>query len=485
MPHFMLDKITRLIQKLDARFGINTSLLLILVMVTQHSFAIKFASIFLALILGIGSFKKFDRKAIPLFYLLIIITEILKFAFFNPSYSVPHAAQFAVGMVYWISALALCWLIYYHVKESGNVKGSLQVIAVLNFAFSLWQIVHICFIEGVWNPYNTGHRHPYGVSSGDLINGLFHGVHLTNAFVSLMLCFYFMYHKQVVFLLLCLGSLLLTGNNYATLVLGLGSFIMFFTAPDKGRRMQILMAFVITVGFYFLITPLNAEYMIEKVAHVSATLPNSSKVQQEEEASSKSDFVEVAIADTLNPYDTQESAVVRVRAGSDSAYNFVSQSGKARSYFMTRKLLFSSPGHFLFGTGMGGFSSKLAFNSSGVMEGSSLGKVLPRYETAEFKKNHKSLYVFLKHQHIMFHSESNRPFSVYNQLLGEYGFVGFIFFLVFYLWFFIRRMNWRTYALPVLISLLFVFNIDYLFEGLSVVLFFETLMFADWHERTT
>lgn len=82
----------------------------------------------------------------------------------------------------------------------------------------------------------------------------------------------------------------------------------------------------------------------------------------------------------------------------------------------------------------------------------------------------------------MFHSESNRPFSVYNQLLGEYGLVGFLLFILSYLWYFMKRLNRRRFALPILVTLLVLLNIDYLFESLSVLLFVETLLFLDLKE---
>lgn len=472
-------------ENINKRFGINLSLLIALCLVAQHSFIVKFAALALLVLINLGSFKNFKLREIPAFYLLIAGLEVLKFIFINESYSLPHFLQFSLGMVYWISALLLCWIISYNVRRFGKVPRTLQAVALLNLFFTLYQFVRICMIEGTINPFNTGHNHPYGISTGDMLSGLFHGVHLTNAFVSLFLCLYFIYQKNHLFTFFTLLCLLITGNNYATLVFALGATLLFFIAGNKERRLAIISSAVFTVLFYVFITPLNAEYMIEKVAHVSATLPNSRRVLEEEDEQKAKGELEIAVPDTISPYDIDGlTAKKQLLHGSaaDSMFNFVVQSGKVRSYYQTKSFLMSSPLHFLFGAGMGGFSSKLAFNSSGVMEGSSLSKLLPKYETPYFKKNHKALYSFLKTQHIMFHSESNRPFSVYNQLLGEYGLVGFLLFLVFYVWYFLRRINLRRYALPVIVSLLILLNIDYLFESLSVFLFVETLLFLDIKE---
>lgn len=464
------------------RFGINLSLLIALSLVAQHSFIVKFAALAGLVLLNLRSFKKFNLREIPAFYVLIAGLEVLKFTFINESYSLPHFLQFAMGMVYWLSAIALCWIISYNVRHHQNVPQTLQVVALLNLLFTLYQFGRICLIEGTINPFNTGHNHPYGISTGDLLSGLFHGVHLTNAFVSLFLCLYFIYTKKHLFTFFALLCLLLTGNNYATLVFGLGSAILFFTAGDKVRRLTIGASALFTVLFYVLVTPLNAEYMLEKVAHVSATLPNSRRVLEQEDSQKANGSLEIAIADTISPYDIEGGTAKKITVkgeAADTLFNFVVQSGKVRSYYQTKNFLMSSPVHFLFGAGMGGFSSKLAFNSSGIMEGSSLSKLLPKYETPYFKKNHKALYSFLKTQHIMFHSESNRPFSVYNQLLGEYGIIGLLLFVVTYLWFFIKRIHLRRFGLPILITLLLLLNIDYLFESLSVLLFVETLLFLD------
>lgn len=481
----MLALLEEKIENFNKRFGINLSLLIALCLVSQHSFLIKFASIALLVFLNLGSFKKFNWREIPLFYVLIAGLEVLKFIFLNEQYNLPHFLQFSMGMIYWISAFLLCWLISYNVKHHGKVPKTLQVVASLNLLFTLFQFIRICVIESTINPFNSGHNHPYGISTGDLLSGLFHGVHLTNAFVSLFLCLYFIYNKNHLYTFITLLCLLLTGNNYATLVFALGAGILFITAGGKERRIGIGAAALFTILFYVFITPLNAEYMLEKVAHISATLPNSRRVLEKEDAQKANGAFEIALADTSSPYDIDAKGARKIHVygtGADSLFNFVVQSGKVRSYYQTRKFLQSSPVHFLFGAGIGGFSSKLAFNSSGVMEGSSLSKFLPKYETSYFKNNHKALYSFLKTQHIMFHSESNRPFSVYNQLLGEYGFVGFLLFLLSYLWYFMKRLNRRRFGLPILITLLVLLNIDYLFESLSVLLFFETLLFLDIKE---
>jgi hypothetical protein len=471
----------------EDKLKLNLNILITLCIVAQHSFIVKWFGILLLVLFNFQALKKFDYKRIPGFYILITIIEILKFVFLNESYSIPHLAQFSVGISYWIASIALCWLIYYTVMNQKNIDRTIQLITILNFIFSFYQYLRICLIEGTINPFNTGHNHPYGISTGDLISGLFHGVHLTNAFVSLFLIFFHLHRRRFLLVLLALFCLLLTGNNYATLVFFLCSAIYFITDRTRYNFLHIFYTIIITFVFYIFATPLNAEYMLEKVLHISATLPNSGKDISKEYAEQEQDYQVINLPDTLHPYDaegaTSKKLVIKRSESGDTIFDFVKQSGKIRSYYQTKHFLLSSPRTFLFGSGMGGFSSKLAFNSSGVMEGSALSKHLPKYETLAFSQNHKALYSYLKTQHIMFHSESNRPFSVYNQLLGEYGIIGFVLFLVLYVWFFFKRIRKNTFALPVFISMLLIFNIDYFIEALSILLFFETFMFMDIKEN--
>lgn len=475
--------INALVIKFNRFSRLNLTLLLILCIVTQHSFLLKILGLAVVVLLNISSLKGFSLKKIPAFYFLIICIEVFKFICLNESYGFPHLSQFLVGISYWVASLLICYLLYDTVEKGENISRTLNVIAILNFAFSIFQLLKICMIEHVANPYNTGHMHPYGISSGDLINGLFHGVHLTNAFVSLFLIVYYTNKKKLFYVGICLISLLLTGSNYATIILLVALGVLFINNKSIHQKLIISGVVCVSVVFYWFITPLNAEYMLQKMLHISATMPNAKRDIETENSEIKNGYREVAVADTNRPYDVAATKKILVK-DTAAMFDFVKQPGKMRSYYQTKAFLTSSVAHFLFGAGMGGFSSKLAFNSSGVMEGSSLNKYLPKYETPYFKANHKALYAYLKTQHVMFHSESNRPFSVYNQLAGEYGIIGLILFVGFYLWYFFKRIRKSTFALPIFVSLFFMFNIDYFIESLSILLVFELLMFMDIKEKS-
>lgn len=71
----------------------------------------------------------------------------------------------------------------------------------------------------------------------------------------------------------------------------------------------------------------------------------------------------------------------------------------------------------------------------------------------------------------LFDGTANQPFSIYNQLLGEYGFIGLIFFIIFYVRLFYKKLMGRNYArLMLFLGLGFMF-LDYWYQYFSVMIF--------------
>ena len=59
----------------------------------------------------------------------------------------------------------------------------------------------------------------------------------------------------------------------------------------------------------------------------------------------------------------------------------------------------------------------------------------------------------------------------------------FFSFIFFYMLYFLKKINKRSFAIPVSVALLFAFNLNYFIESLSLVLFFEVLMFLNIKEK--
>jgi hypothetical protein len=76
------------------------------------------------------------------------------------------------------------------------------------------------------------------------------------------------------------------------------------------------------------------------------------------------------------------------------------------------------------------------------------------------------------------------PHSFPNQLLGEYGLLGGILFLVGYVWYFLKRGAAKGYFLVILLLTAGYLWFDYLFEYLSIMVFFE-LFFWQFRQHQT
>lgn len=139
------------------------------------------------------------------------------------------------------------------------------------------------------------------------------------------------------------------------------------------------------------------------------------------------------------------------------------------------------PAKMFTGVGVGNFSSKLAFRATGLKFTGGYPKKYS-YINPDFLRNHLDVYLSFFTRSAATHSLANSPFSVYDQLLSEYGLSGLLALLIFYAGFFVKDHRLLTYGIPLLLFLLFIFLIDYWFEQLSVIVFFELLMFLNIKE---
>ena len=158
--------------------------------------------------------------------------------------------------------------------------------------------------------------------------------------------------------------------------------------------------------------------------------------------------------------------------------------GKLIAFSQTFNYLHDHPQKILTGTGMGNFSSKLAFRVTAMKIAGGYPARFA-YINDDFRKNHLDLFSYYFTGRDELHSITNSPNSTYDQLLGEYGVLGLLCFPLFYVSFFRRIIRQRSYGLPILLFMLGAFAIDYWFEQLSVVVFFELLLLVNLKERNT
>ncbi|MDB5141812.1 MAG: hypothetical protein JWQ66_525 [Mucilaginibacter sp.] len=158
--------------------------------------------------------------------------------------------------------------------------------------------------------------------------------------------------------------------------------------------------------------------------------------------------------------------------------------GKVISWLQTLHFFVSHPFRIITGDGIGNFSSKLAFRASGLgFAGGYPQKYI--YLDPDFLSNHLDVYLNFFSKKTDFHSLSNNPDSVYDQLFAEYGLLGLIAFMVWYLGYFLKHYKKLTYGLPILLMVLALFFIEYWFEQLSILVFFELLLLLNIKESSS
>ena len=157
--------------------------------------------------------------------------------------------------------------------------------------------------------------------------------------------------------------------------------------------------------------------------------------------------------------------------------------GKIISYIESIQHLTSSTSHFLIGSGPGQFSSKLAFGISGFSINDSGGKRFlnkqVEYISDDFKENHLKLFSYYWLKDPGEHSISHEPFSSYNQIIGEYGIIGFFSFIGFYVLFFLKRFKKLDAGKYLTVLMVLMLSTDYWFEHLNVIIIFELLILLD------
>jgi len=157
--------------------------------------------------------------------------------------------------------------------------------------------------------------------------------------------------------------------------------------------------------------------------------------------------------------------------------------GKIRSLLQTLKYFEQYPWRIVTGTGIGNFSSKLAFRATALKIAGGYPERFA-YVNDNFRSNHLDLYSYYFTNKDDQHSIANSPNSTYDQLISEYGIAGLLSFIVFYIGFFAKRIKRYTYAIPLLLFMTGAFFIEYWFEQLSVVVFFELLVLLNIKENT-
>jgi hypothetical protein len=308
-----------------------------------------------------------------------------------------------------------------------------------------------------------------------------------------------------------MACMLATGSNFTNyLLLGVFAYLFIFKS-DREQKGGIALCILIGVVFLGKVSPQNQKYTAEVVNRwlpaqnkvTKTTDPDSAQKMQVWQQWNNIRFSyinhwkpkpSIPAADINTPpyqsrADTSEDqrALIQFKEQNRASLPLADLSGLPEDGHRPGKLLaFEEIGQFFkthpsripTGDGPGNFSSKLAFRATGLELYGKYPKSLT-YIHPDFLQNHLQLFLSYfaksKENHSLIHS----PDSVYGQLLGEYGLIGLLAFLVGYVVFFAKKIKGTAYSLPLLGILLGAFFVGYWFEQLSIVVLFELMVFVD------
>jgi hypothetical protein len=521
--------------------GIDWKLLLFLILFLNVKLVVKVAAIALIYLLQFN-FKfgfHWRNSRLPLFYLFAItigfVNWFLVAGFSDRNYTV----AFITGIFFWM----LCILAIHQVKlfiehnPAAVIHRTITVFFLLNALFSLIVFFGIIVKTGTINPYlYQGEYQKYFIGTGDYIRGISFDTSTTNAVLNAFGVIYFLKRENPLMVLLCMVILLLTGSNLTNFLLAATLLCIFIFQSDKNQKSVIIICFLFLVIFLAKISPQNNDYVANNLSAIFkkplqnqiqyanilsirerpdstlnaderkekiATLYLDSLYRLREEYQQKiiakdkffSEKIEIPTADinTLpyqhksveTPVQKKMTEFIRLRSSelpisSDTSYGS-KLPGKIIALQQTVNFFKQNPFKILTGTGIGNFSSKLAFKTTGFnIAGGYPEKYI--YLNPAFVSNHLDLYLYYFTKEDGRHSIINNPNSVYDQLLSEYGLLGLGCFIIFYLGFFIKKFKVATYGIPMIAFLSAIFFVDYWFEQLSIVVFFELLFFLNLKE---
>jgi hypothetical protein len=524
---------------------VDWQLLLFLLLFLNVKLAVKIPAIIIIYLLQFNFRFGFSLKnsRLPLFYPLIIILAFVGLLV-NGIHDQPnYVTVFFTGIAFWL----LCLLAVHQVKlsvERNSVEvlhKTILVFFVLNAIISFYNIGIIIWEIGTINPYRyQGQYQKYFIGTGDYIKGLTFDISTTNSVLTAIGVIYFLNRKNAIMVLICMVVLLLTCSNFLNLALLFILAGIFLFKSTRDQKSLILICVMFLVVFMVKGSPQNNNYTIQTFKNIihpprppfnyveEAAKPDSvtgPEALKRAIAKNYLDSIKRLNAKALNippqqtmqnipqngqgrliivgadintpPYQTPTDTSNEQRlllafinnhksslALSGKDVYWPGLPGKAIGMVQTVKFLQQHPVKFIVGDGVGNFSSKLAFKATGLgFTGGYPAKYA--YISSEFLLNHLDVYLNFFSKRAELHSLTNSPNSVYDQALAEYGLPGLVVLFVFYLGFFAKHYKKLTYGIPLLLLLMAILFIDYWFEQLSVIVFFELLLLLNIKETAT
>jgi hypothetical protein len=475
---------------------------------------------------------RIKHSRLPLFYLIVIAIALLNFTLY-PNLSRNYVSVALTGILIW----SACILAIHQLKllvEKTDIEilhNTLLVFFILNVTFSFFNLLTIFLDIGLRNPFlYQGQFQKYFINTGDSIKGVTFDNSITNAVINSFAVIYFLYQNKYLLVLISMAVLLLTASNFSIITLILVLSGIFIIKSVKEQKSVIVVCILMMVIFFSKISPQNGSYIAEISDYFifkkkENTIPPEKPISIRETDDSllspvkRKEKLAILVLDSLARERIKSSLIVGKKIEVTSLkrpeipkdkihtatfqwktdtttfqrklYSYIqSQSpnpevkysegtlGKLLGLKQSYTFLIDHRNKIIAGNGIGNFSSKLAFKATGLKIAGGFPPQLT-YCSPDFLNNHLSLYAYFYLKNAHSHSILHTPASVYDQLITEYGFIGFLAFPFYYIGFFFRNVKKLSYGLPLLILLLIFFTVDYWFEQLSVVVLFELLIFVN------
>jgi hypothetical protein len=487
------------------------------------------------------------NSRLPLFYLLIIPIAFLGLII-NKNYQHTHyILLFLTGIGFWLLSILAIHQVKLMVDKTNTETIHRTIIAffIINAIISLANLGYIMWETGSINPYTfRGLYQAYFINTGDDIKGLTFDISSTNAALNALGVIYFLVKEKPLMLCVCMCTLLLTYSNLITLILFAVLLLLFVLKSTRTQKSMIVICLGLLLIFMVKISPQNKNYVAQSIqvilhkknANQIPYIVPAKPIRLTDKPDSllnpdeKRQKIALLYLDSVHKGHqpkplTYFKKIIPVSTGgkimiptpdTTAEQNNLSKEiepdrrlmlgfigthpsnlplstqqnyapaipGKLTGMIQTFRFLQQHPADAIAGLGIGNFSSKIAFRAVGLgMRGRYPEKYT--YINPAFLTNHLDLYLSYFSKSVAYRSVMNNPFSVYDQLLTEYGLLGLLALLIFYLGFFIKQYKMLSYGLPMLLFVAGIFFIDYWFEQLSVLVLFELMLFLDMKEHKT
>ena len=488
---------------------------------------------------------RLKNSRLPVFYLFVIIIAIFNWLISGMAGHLNYNLVFLTGLLFWLLCILAIHQVKLSVEKNDPaiIHRTIFLFFIINAVVSIIVYFGIIIETGHINPYRyQGNFQKYFIGTGDYIKGITLDTSTTNAILNAFGIIYFLLRKKYLPVLLCMLILLLTGSNVTNLLLCTVLFYLFIGQSTKDQKSMIVVCLVMLVIFLARVSPQNNRYITTLYNRLFIDIPkekpvylDNTRITEKPDSLLNGDEKKQKIAqlylDSISrvidknekkisggnlsvepvtkiiekpviPKDSIHTPAFQHKNDTTviekKLLKFIYARPLEVPIASTRKQNLHIPGkifamqqtlHYfkqhplqLFtGTGIANFSSKLAFRVTAMKIAGGYPEKYS-YISNDFKSNHLDLYLYYFTNTDDLHSIANSPNSTYDQLVSEYGMAGILCFVVFYIGFFMQRLKKRSYGFPLLLLLLGIFFIDYWFEQLSVVIFFELLLFLNIKE---